>query len=286
MTQYSDMLSLPPELIREIIEIVAYDAISQDLAWVATALVLVSRDIRAWVHPILYHTIHIDMHNDEALLRLLDSKPLDFFAPTRHIILVDCFGRTITQRWLANARLPHVETCTVDYGGFLALQTQFIANIRPTRLILTFGAVPGLISARPFAAVTHLRLLLHMDVDWSSRFSKMPGLSHVVFDVVVMILSYAVSILEVNVRAALAVPTCQRVIVQIVDKNINAKEEDADRRFDTVIRALRLFEDSRVYAARVDDQHVWNRTFNGTARTCAREARKDLDPWSIGDRVV
>ncbi|KZV90949.1 hypothetical protein EXIGLDRAFT_719774 [Exidia glandulosa HHB12029] len=286
MAHPSDMLSLPLELIREIIELVAYDAIGQDLAWVASALVVVSRDIRAWVHPILYHTIHIHLHNDEALLRLLDSKPSEFFAPVRHIILVDCFpGTRIAQRCLA--RLPKVKTFTVDDEGFQALKTQYM-NIRARRIIMTFAAEPGVLNGRPFEPVTHLRLLLWRDfgLDWSYRFSKMPRLSHIVFD---LWAASTVSILEVNVRAALAAPSCQRVVVQVIDQD-SKDEEEANQRYVTVIKVLRLFKDSRVYAARVHNRHLGEMTLRMTldshARTCAREALQGADPWSIGERVM
>ncbi|KZV90991.1 hypothetical protein EXIGLDRAFT_719825 [Exidia glandulosa HHB12029] len=278
MTRPSDMLSLPPELIREIIELVASDAISQDLAWVATSLVLVSRDIRAWVHPILYHTIHIDEDNNIALLRLLVSKPSEFFAPLRHVILVECFGRGRPPTCIA--RLPPVQTCTVDYLGFLALQSHYIATIRATRIIMAFGAVPSLFDPRPFAAVTHLRLLLEEDVDWSPKFSLMPVLSHIIFDVLFRISSNAV--LEANVRAALVVPSCQRVVVQAVTDIVRSY---AEGRFGNLVKALRLLGDSRVYVARLDEEE-WVLSFTGDARTCGSEARKGPDPWSIGDRVM
>ncbi|KZV90986.1 hypothetical protein EXIGLDRAFT_719821, partial [Exidia glandulosa HHB12029] len=286
MAHPSDMLSLPPELIREIIELVAYDAIGLDLAWEARALVVVSRDIHAWVHPILYHTIHIHLHNDAALLRLLDSKPLEFFAPVRHIILVDCFpGTRTTQRCLA--RLPNVKTFTVDHEGFQVLKMQYM-NIRARRLIMTFAAEPGVLNGRPFEPVTHLRLLLWRDrgLDWSYRFSEMPRLSHIVFDLWVWAAS-SVSILEVNVRAALAAPSCKRVVVQVVDQYAK-DEEEANPQYVTVMKALRLFKDSRVYAARVHNRHLGGMTLRMTwdshARACVHEARQGADPWSIGER--
>ncbi|KZV90943.1 hypothetical protein EXIGLDRAFT_106337, partial [Exidia glandulosa HHB12029] len=180
------------------------------------------------------------------------------------------------------ARLPPVQTCTVDYLGFLALQSHYIATIRATRIIMAFGAGPACsnFDPRPFAAVTHLRLLLDEDVDWSPKFSQMPVLSHIIFDVLVVGLSNAV--IEANVRTALVVPSCQRVVVQAV--NI-ANSYVEDYRFGTLVKALRLLGDSRVYVARVD-KHVWEITFTGDARTCAREARKGRDPWSIGDCVM
>ncbi|KZV78502.1 hypothetical protein EXIGLDRAFT_783726, partial [Exidia glandulosa HHB12029] len=77
-------VELPYELIRDIVELAAQPP--ADLSWLAGSLSLLCRDVHAWVHPWLVHTVFVDKSQRDAFYELAASKPASYYAPTRHFL--------------------------------------------------------------------------------------------------------------------------------------------------------------------------------------------------------
>ncbi|KAJ7166553.1 hypothetical protein C8R43DRAFT_986328 [Mycena crocata] len=197
-TNNPDPPRLPPELERQIFEITA---ILQPKA--VPTLIRVARRVRLWMEPSLYKVIRISAGEskrdaDNAILRAVDNKPVDFFAnATRRMWLstfsLHFFGTRPRNPWSEAelTRVLHVCTGVKDImimGDIVKPPLlSLVAAMRPTRvsMLVNVTFADGLIDfgAPFFSRATHLHfsdLEDMMTADWPDwlTLARLPALTH------------------------------------------------------------------------------------------------------------
>ncbi|KZW03740.1 hypothetical protein EXIGLDRAFT_827704 [Exidia glandulosa HHB12029] len=222
MTTDVTVTKLPPELIREIVELAARHNILRRPAWVARQLSLVSRIVHAWVHPILYRRVFID----DAHLRRFISMPIppEFFAPTRCLIL---HAWTSPGPWASEhppALFRHLRRVSLFVVSDIGLKHLSCSRTPYLTRYLFLLYVPSTVDfddaqspwpskeTTPWLCVTHLRILLGKRTPWTHIAETFPQLSHVFIDVSRY---FWVDGVTQTVREALAaLPRCERIVVR------------------------------------------------------------------------
>ncbi|KAJ6453107.1 hypothetical protein C8R45DRAFT_1039629 [Mycena sanguinolenta] len=181
---------LPPELEREIFELVAAnDPVDnwthQDVGDTVLALPQVCRRVQSWIEPIIYERISL-LHSFDGeepvpkFLATIDARPASFFAA--HVKYL-YFDRYIPLP--AIQRVLSVCTGTVSVGchhPYLAL-APLLAPLPLHRLCVSEFALPSKPDLPPWAAsLTQLGLTVVLPPDPVTAFAALPSLTHLAVD--------------------------------------------------------------------------------------------------------
>ncbi|KZV90994.1 hypothetical protein EXIGLDRAFT_770349 [Exidia glandulosa HHB12029] len=276
-------MPLPVELVRQILELAAHAALIDDLAWLATSLALVCRDVHKWILPILSHTVLLDGAN-ETTIALELFKPAPFMAHVNCLMLVGTRIHDMQLHPDVLASFPNVQMFAVDLISFHRLER--VKAFRPTRLIYWPGrwasVMPTVHNEEVFRQLTHFRLRAP---PWhaTSTIRLPPSLTHVFLDVNVTLPSSGSTVGDKFIRDyVLTLPRCERVVVRLYPASDNIDRS----RFGEVIAALRSLRDPRIYLFDDPAQLPTSTTLwtdpRSMFKACAREIRTGVDLWESG----
>ncbi|KZV90951.1 hypothetical protein EXIGLDRAFT_837430 [Exidia glandulosa HHB12029] len=280
------LVELPVELVRQIIELTARDALDDDLGWLATSLALVCRDVHRWILPIFYHTVLL--YGAAETMIALDS-----FKPAPPMAHVKCFMLVATAKYSrqlhpeALASFSNVQTFAVDLISFRRLAE--VKDFRPTRLIYWptrwATVVPTVHDDQVFRHLTHFRFSAppwHATSTIAIRLP--PSLTHVFLDVTVTLYKATRStVADRFIREyVLTLPRCERVVVRLYP----ASDSMGRPLFDEVIATLRSLRDPRIYlfndpSKPLTGTPLWENA-RGMFKACATEMRTGVDVWESG----
>lgn len=273
-------MDLPFELVRDILELAAAASVAHNQHWVSQ-LSLVCKVARAWVQPVLFHTLCIDLRNQQPFFALLRAKPPEFFSVVRHLFITWALPPgELSSKFLASFQHVRVVSVHFRYLQFLSRAPAF----RPTKVFVTSAFFVDIAQGMHddpavLRTVTHLRLHSQAinQTGWPALKSVMPALTHVCLDVTSGLLDQQMVAFKADLAAFLEHAQCARITVRY---NVRAVDNWA-----LMFATLRSLNDPRVYAQRVKRGE---RVLDGVAswlEFCAIDARAGIDAWNCGRPV-